>query len=190
MMELELQGLSVLDEVEGTSADGGGTAVAGSILDEAIEARTIVERAIVRLAAYRRTEADLERLEEALGRMQAAGSDRDAFNDGDFAFHVALSRAAHNALLAETLASLHGPVRHMIDLFSDAAFRDGGVADLVRSHARLADAVSRQDGDEAPAIVTEMMTRLREEAAVRATARTPTLSMVGHSARSSKGERS
>lgn len=188
-MELELERLSMPDRAGAASGAAGAVGDEHPILDEAIEARTVVERAIVRLAAYRRTDADLRRLTMALEAMQTAGDDREAFNRGDFALHVALSQAAHNALLAGTLASLHGPVRHMIELFSDAAFRDGRVADLVESHARLVDAISRRDADEAPAIVAEMMLRLREETAVRAGPSAPTLSMVGQSARVSKGER-
>lgn len=189
MMELELRRL--------TSSAGGGAGgvlpsdgeVGGSTLDEAIEARMVVERAIVRLAAYRRTDADLDRLAAALELMETAGDDRVAFNRGDFAFHLALSQAAHNALLASTLASLHGPVRRMIAFFSDGAFREGRVDDLVDAHARLAHAVTRQDADKAPTLVTEMLNRLREEASQRDLRVAPTLSMVGQSARVSKGER-
>lgn len=189
MMELQLQHRSASARTEG---DGGVELLAepaGSTLAEAIEARTVVERAIVRLAAYRRTEADLRRLSDALALMEAAGDDREAFNQGDFAFHVALSEAAHNGLLAGTLAGLHGPLRQMIELFSDAAFRGGRVDDLVEAHARLADAVSRQDADAAPAIVTEMMNRLREETTARADTVEPVLPLVGEPARTNEGER-
>jgi DNA-binding FadR family transcriptional regulator len=122
--------------------------------------------------------------------MRSARGDRDAFNDGDFAFHLALSRAVHNRVLAETMAMLHGALREMIAFSSDAAFRGGCVDDLVDPHARLVDAVRRRDADAAAGIVTEMMNRLREEIAVRPIPSARTLSMVGQSARASKGDRS
>ena len=158
-------------------------------LEEAIEARTVMERAIVRLAAQRRTEADLRHLADALQVMQSAGADREVFNEGDFAFHVALCEAAHNRVLTRALASLHGPVREMIAFFSEAAFRHGRVDDLVGAHARLADAVGRQDALAAPAIMTEMMLRLREETFARSD-QPPPVSIVGQPARASKGDRS
>lgn len=191
MMELELTRPSLVERLPVAPWDAEDDTAGSATLAEAIEARTVVERAIVRLAAYRRTEADLRRLREALELMRTAGDDREAFNRGDFAFHVALSEAAHNGLLAGALASLHGLVRHMIDLYSDTAFRDGEVSALVAAHARLADAVSRRDADAAPAIVSEMMIRLREETDVRACGGTRTLTTTaGHSARPSKGDRS
>jgi len=130
---------------------------------EAIEAREVVERSLVRLAADRRTDDDLARLERALAQMRAA-VDREAFAAGDLAFHVALSEAAHNSLLAGRLAALHHRVQEMIALFTDATFRKGTVAALVDAHERLADAVGERDGDRAPQILSEMMARLRDEA--------------------------
>lgn len=139
-------------------------ASAGPGLWEAIEAREVLEQSLARLAAYRRTEQDRVRLDEAVARMRAAGDDPDAFNAGDFAFHVVLSQAAHNDLLAGRLAALHHEVQEMIALFTAAAFRDGNVSALVEAHERLAEAVGRGDADEAPQIVSEMMASLRDEA--------------------------
>lgn len=137
----------------------------GIDLWEAIEAREVVERSLVRLAADRRTDADLARIERALTQMRDA-PDREAFTAGDLAFHVALSEAAHNSLLAGRLAALHHRVREMIALFTEATFRDGTVTSLVAAHEGLADAVGRRDADRAPQIISEMMTRLRDEAGV------------------------
>ncbi|MGP3983597.1 FadR/GntR family transcriptional regulator [Streptomyces sp. KR80] len=70
-------------------------------LDELAEVRGIVEPATARLAAERRTETDLERLQEALAAMSAAADgDGDAV-EADLAFHRALLAAAHNELLRQ-----------------------------------------------------------------------------------------
>jgi DNA-binding FadR family transcriptional regulator len=189
-MEPQLKPLAVAERADGALLDviwpeGGVT-----ILQEAIEARAVVEGAIARLSAHRRTAVDLARLTHALEAMQSARCDRNAFNDGDLAFHAALSRASHNRVLAGTMATLDGAVREMIACSSEAAFRDGRVDDLVDAHARLVDAVRRRDADAAAGIVSEMMNRLREETAVPHTPSARTLSMVGQSARASKGDRS
>jgi DNA-binding FadR family transcriptional regulator len=137
---------------------------------EAIEAREVVEGAIARLAALRRTEADLARLAETVAGMRETADDPEAFAECDFAFHLALSAAARNEVLAGTLAALHGLVREMIALFTAAALKDGRMPALVEAHADLADAVARSHADEANRIMTEMMERLRAEAAGAATA--------------------
>lgn len=136
-------------------------------LAEAIEAREVIERAIVRLAALRRTEADLERLRASLAGMQACRDEPEAFSEFDFALHVALSDAARNHLLAGTLAALHELVREMIALFARTAATEKRMDALVDSHARLVDAVERQDADEASTIMADMMALLRIEAGRR-----------------------
>ncbi|TFH20721.1 MAG: FadR family transcriptional regulator [Myxococcales bacterium] len=74
---------------------------------EAVEARQVIELAIVRLAAVRRTEADLERLRALLDGMRECRNRPAAFAEFDFALHVALSKAARNTLLASSLSTLH-----------------------------------------------------------------------------------
>lgn len=65
------------------------------------EVRAIVEPATARLAAERRTDADLAALDAALEAMGEAGETRDARAavDADVAFHRALAHASHNELL-------------------------------------------------------------------------------------------
>jgi len=132
---------------------------------QAIEAREVMEGLLARLAALRRTDADLARLDDALAQMQSAGDDIEAFNTGDFAFHTVLASAAHNDYLAAQLAALHGWVRGMISLYTEIAFREGQMDVLLDSHERLAAAVARGDADAAPLLIGEMMGRLREQAA-------------------------
>ncbi|MGL6279532.1 MAG: FadR/GntR family transcriptional regulator [Gaiella sp.] len=131
---------------------------------EAIEAREVFEQSLARLAAHRRTERDRIRLDDAVARMRAAGDDPTALSAGDFAFHVVLSQAAHNRLLAERFAALHDHVQRMIALYAVAALREGSVPELVGAHQRLASAIGRGDADEAPRIIGEMMASLRDEA--------------------------
>ena len=134
---------------------------------EAIEAREVIELAIVRLAALRRTDEDLERLYSSLAGMSESHEDPEAFAEFDLALHVALAVAARNRLLAGTFSTLQEPVCEMIRLFSRAAARDNRTDALVESHAQLVNAVERQDPDEAARIMSEMMGTLRIEAGRR-----------------------
>jgi DNA-binding FadR family transcriptional regulator len=71
-----------------------------SFLDDLAEVRFIIEPAAARLAARRRSGADLERLHEAIQAMIDAGQDGALVVDADLAFHRALLHSAHNELLS------------------------------------------------------------------------------------------
>jgi DNA-binding GntR family transcriptional regulator len=74
-----------------------------------IEARKPVEAAIVRLAAERATDKEIEAAGRLLatGRRLIAKSDRDGLLRLDQAFHRALASASRNPVLGEVLESLH-----------------------------------------------------------------------------------
>lgn len=66
------------------------------------EVRGIIEPASARLAARRRDQADLARMDEALAAMAGAstdGKDGSRFTAADLRFHSALLTASHNELL-------------------------------------------------------------------------------------------
>ncbi|WBB60497.1 FCD domain-containing protein [Streptomyces sp. WMMC500] len=102
---------------------------AAPLLRDLDEVRGIVEPAAVRLAAVRRTAADLSALEEALAAMAGARDGATASAAAvaaDLAFHRALLAASHNELLermdlviASGLAArdhlVHGPGHHPQD---------------------------------------------------------------------------
>lgn len=128
--------------------ESGGPQAAGPaspLLRDLGEVRAIVEPAAVRLAAVRRTAADLGALEEALDAMaRAEGGGSDAVA-ADLAFHRALLAASHNELLE----------RMEVVISSGLAVRDRLVhgsahpEDPVPSHRAVLDAVRAQDPDAA-----------------------------------------
>ena len=66
-----------------------------------LEVRAIIEPSAARLAAMRRSKAQLEAVEDALEAM-AAGNDRpDLFTEADLAFHAGILRAVGNELLEQ-----------------------------------------------------------------------------------------
>lgn len=124
-------------------------------LDEVVEVRTALEQLSARLAADRATAEDLGRLRGHLEAMRTA-QDREAFNDGDTAFHVALARAAGNELAADTTEAIREAVRRpLMDLFTalDDAVYLHLVEDLIREHEAIYDAVARHDPDAAAVLV-------------------------------------
>jgi len=110
---------------------------------EAYEVREALEVQAARLAATRRTAADVEALQACLAeRDRARGSDA-AFVEADLAFHRAVVAAAHNPLLAEMFDSFAAVLREaLIAIRSDQAVQS---PDADAAHARLAAAIEAGD---------------------------------------------
>ncbi len=130
---------------------------------EIVEARQVIELAIVRLAAIRRSQADLERLRMLLQGMRRTYRDPAAFAEFDFAFHLALADAARNTFLANSLAALHDGMREMIERYATTAVADARMDALVDSHAALVRAVEQRDVHQASVVYSDMMAALRVE---------------------------
>jgi GntR family transcriptional regulator, transcriptional repressor for pyruvate dehydrogenase complex len=112
---------------------------------EAYEVREALEVQAARLAAGRRTDADIAALRTCLAerdRARARGRDAD-FVELDLAFHRSVVGAAHNQLLAEMFDSFAAVLREaLITVVSDASLRHVS-ADA--AHAALAAAIEAGD---------------------------------------------
>jgi GntR family transcriptional regulator, transcriptional repressor for pyruvate dehydrogenase complex len=116
---------------------------------EAYEVRQALEVQAARLAASRRTEADIAALRECLARrQQARARGRDAaFVETDLAFHRCVVAAAHNALLAEMFESFAAVVREaLIAVVTDTGL---GATGADAAHERLAGAIEAGDAEAA-----------------------------------------
>jgi GntR family transcriptional regulator, transcriptional repressor for pyruvate dehydrogenase complex len=112
---------------------------------EVYEVRQALEVQAARLAAERRTDADIASIRECLaGRERARAQAKDsAFVEADLAFHRCVVAAAHNALLAEMFDSFAAALREALAaIVSDRGLGDVG-ADP--AHARLAEAIEAGD---------------------------------------------
>jgi GntR family transcriptional regulator, transcriptional repressor for pyruvate dehydrogenase complex len=112
---------------------------------EVYEVRQALEVQAARLAAERRTDADIASIRECLaGRERARARAKDsAFVEADLAFHRCIVAAAHNALLAEMFGSFAAALREALAaIVSDSGLDDVG-ADP--AHARLATAIEAGD---------------------------------------------
>lgn len=132
------------------------------LLRDLDEVRGIVEPASVRLAAERRTDADLAALDGALSAMGAADNGAPEAVEADLAFHRALLAASHNELLERMemvistgLAArdrlVHGPGHHP--------------EDPVPSHRAVLEAVRGQDPDAAEAAMRALLHQAAQDLA-------------------------
>jgi DNA-binding FadR family transcriptional regulator len=111
---------------------------------DVIEVRGALEASAAGLAAERRTDEDLRRLDALLERREKAWSsgDRDAFVDADAAFHLSVVAASHNEVMAELYADLGQVIRNSLREHFGTGLPPEGYMD----HARLLDAIRARDG--------------------------------------------
>lgn len=73
---------------------------------ELLEARKALEAANASIAAQKRTDADLERLEGLLDQMERHIGEEEIGEQVDLMFHVALAEATHNSIMAQLLHTI------------------------------------------------------------------------------------
>ena len=120
-------------------------------LEQLSELRLTLEGLSARLAAQRATEDDIVIL-EALRQEQAStpSEDRRRLFDIDHKFHRAVSRAAHNKYMADSLERLFGLSQRLWYL---ALPKLGFLPGSVEQHLDLVQAIKNGDGDEAERIM-------------------------------------
>jgi GntR family transcriptional regulator, galactonate operon transcriptional repressor len=117
------------------------------------EVRGIIEPAAVRLAALRRTDDDLARLEEALAAMAEANDPRSAV-EADLCFHRALLNATRNELLERMEAVLESALAARDQLVHGTEYASD---DPVPSHRAVLDGVRAADADAAEAAMRALL---------------------------------
>lgn len=113
-----------------------------------IDARSALETELAALAAVRRTDDDLARIEASLGLMEREIAAGERGIEGDEAFHEAVTRAGHSRLLAGLMAEISQLVLKIrIESLSQ---RDRPEVSL-DNHRQIADAIRRRDPEAARA---------------------------------------
>jgi len=120
---------------------------------ELMEARSLIENELIRLARDRAKEDEITRLIEAVEEMHAGRTDVKAFMDADLRFHITLAEAAHNGTLLRTMLAIRGPLRRFIWSRATRQIQDMGSLDqAVADHRAVAMSIAggdTQDGNEA-----------------------------------------
>ena len=132
-----------------TPDDGWAARLRRAGLLDVYEVRQGIEVGAARLAAERRTDHDLARIDETLARRHAALADgRDeGFAEADVAFHQAVVTAAHNPLMQELFASFASALAEGLrTLLADRAL---AAVDGSDAHDELAAAIRAGDPERA-----------------------------------------
>lgn len=150
---------------------------------DVVEARVAIEVQAARLAAARRTPADLDALRDALAARREAETaserapDDGAYVDADLRFHAAVVDASHNPVLVELFAAFAPRVRAgMLDLLALAGPGSSHHHDQ-DAHVAIASAVEEREPDAAGSAASEhlqaVLDALAGDASTTKTATTP-----------------
>ncbi|WP_067924946.1 FadR/GntR family transcriptional regulator [Alicyclobacillus shizuokensis] len=117
-----------------------------------LELRRVVEGGAARLAAGRRTTADMETLAGALAEMEADIASGSVGEAADWTFHRAVAAASGNPLFPSLLDTIAEKVQAQLYESRRRLYeRPGEAQTLLRQHQHIAQAISAADGDGAEA---------------------------------------
>lgn len=133
-------------------------------LPEVIETRDALETKIAGLAAVRRTDEDLARIDDALAAMAA---DIDAGGrgvEGDERFHGAVTAAAHSLLLARLMDEIGDLIK---ETRIESLSQPGRPQNSLTGHRAIADAIRAGDPDAAAAAMHAHVEMVSDVAVLR-----------------------
>jgi GntR family transcriptional regulator, transcriptional repressor for pyruvate dehydrogenase complex len=124
------------------------------------EVREMLEPEIAALAATRAGEENLVELREAVGIMNDAKQDPDAYIEADLDFHLGLAEAAANPIILSLIDSIVGVLREQrMRIFKV----DGGPERGQYHHKRILEAVENRDPGGARAAMRAHLRQVRED---------------------------
>lgn len=121
-------------------------------LPDIIDARSALEAKLAWLAAERRTDEDLRAIDDALELMRRQVESGDRALEGDRAFHEAVTRAGHSAVLARLMAEIGELI---LETRIESLSQPGRPRDSLEKHRLIADAIRRQDATGAAMAMTD-----------------------------------
>ncbi len=131
---------------------------------ELIEVRLGIEPQMARLAVINATARDLERLGEALGRVEGAEGDSEYFSRADERFHQVLAECTHNPLMVWLYQQINEVRGHaQWDSMKDQILSAERIAAYNREHRQLYEALRSRDVEAAGRIITGHLERARRE---------------------------
>lgn len=113
------------------------------------ELRLALEPECARLAALRRSQADLQRLSSALDGFEQAAAKGDVAHHFDFAFHEAIAQASGNPRMLQVIQTLQYDVSHAVNMARHLVRLQPWqrTADVLAEHRDIYRRIERQDAE-------------------------------------------
>ncbi len=128
---------------------------------EVMEARLALEPSLARLAAFRATAKDFERLDTCLARSNAP-DDVAAFRRWDMKLHQAMTQAAGNALLEGLFHYIHSDQnRYLWGRLGDSVLDANRIMYYAQQHRAIIEAVRERDPEAAETAMRDHLETVR-----------------------------
>jgi DNA-binding FadR family transcriptional regulator len=126
---------------------------------ELVEARRLLERHSVRLAAQRATSDDASKLYALLAQMHRAMRDGDAtaYAEGDIAFHIGIAEIAGNRVIVKLMRSMSSALYQLFREGIRRRFTESRIGAHFEMHRALAQSITAHDEAAALEVITEML---------------------------------
>ena len=129
---------------------------------ELIEVRLSVEPSVARLAVMHANAQDIERMQEALLRVEAARGDPESFSRADESFHLALAESTRNPLMVWLYRHINDVRGHtQWSVRKDKILTSERIAEYNKQHRELFSAIESRDTQGAVSIMTRHLERAR-----------------------------
>lgn len=133
-------------------------------LPEVIEAREALESKLAALAAVRRTDADLERIDHALDLMERDVDAGGRGVEGDELFHAAVTAAGHSALLAQLMNEISDLI---LETRIESLSQPDRPRESLEGHRRIAEAIRAGDPEAAAQAMRDHVDKVSDVALLR-----------------------
>lgn len=131
---------------------------------ELIEVRLSVEPSVARLAVAHANAQDIERLADALMRVEASENDAESFSRADEAFHLALAESTRNPLMVWLYRHINDVRGHrQWSARKDKILTPDRIIAYNKQHRALFKAIESRDTQEAADIMTRHLEKARED---------------------------
>jgi len=111
--------------------------------------RLEIESGSAAIAARQRTEPQLQRLEQALVRVNNTAADWEQGARSGVDFHVEIARATNNFYFEQLMAHLRGAIHRAVRTLRHTGEGTGRVAEIEHEHRAIFEAIRQRDADAA-----------------------------------------
>lgn len=121
-----------------------------SSLIELLELRQSIESQAAYYAAQRRTQRELDKIEDALNKLEACFLEGKVAAEEDFQFHMAVAEASHNSMMVHTLRLIADVIiQGLYEARSDALLIPGQAKIAMEEHKKIFQAIKDKDPESA-----------------------------------------
>jgi len=127
---------------------------------ELYEVRKILEAEAAVLAAVRRSNEDLVRMEQAINHMMAGLDTPDQFSQADLRFHLDIAAATRNRMIFHMMNGIRDPLQRSL---ASVARIPGSPARFLAQHRAIKEAITAGLPDAARAAMLDHLARVEED---------------------------